>query len=115
MGTTNNVAGSDKGLFVAGQQADAAALGDIITTDASGKSVPAWDATFLQSLDGVILVTAHDSVTLNARIADINTIFGQTITVVETFQANVRPGKEKGHEQYVIELIVSSRYRYSPH
>src|ERR1700761_898682 len=107
MGTTNNVAGSDKGLFVAGQQADAAALGDIITTDASGKSVPAWDATFLQSLDGVILVTANDSVNLNARIADVTTIFKQTITIVETFKGKVRPGKEKGHEQYVITLIIS--------
>ena len=106
MGITNNVAGNDNNLFVNGQKADAAALGDVTTTGPDGKSVPVWDATFLQPLDGVILVTAHDSVTLDARIADVKSIFGQTIHVVEIFEGNVRPGQEKGHEQYVIAVIL---------
>ena len=85
--------------FTAGQQADAEKLGDRPQKTPDGKFVPAWDDTFLKTLDGVFLLTGDCQPTIDIRTAILNSLFLDCIKVIETLKANVRHGAEKGHEQ----------------
>jgi len=84
-------------LFVAGQKADAEALGDAIQGD--GK--PAWDAAFLSTIDGVIMVTGDSHYSVDKHLAEVAAILGPSIEQVIRIRGDVRPGENKGHEQYV--------------
>jgi hypothetical protein len=91
----------DNGLFAGGQLKDAEALGDSGVTDATGFT-PSWDATFLQAIDGVIIVAGDSHLSVEAELAQVKLILGISIRDVVTLRGDTRPGKESGHEQYVI-------------
>jgi hypothetical protein len=83
--------------FKLGQQKDAGTLGDKLET---------WDPAFKNEIDGVILVAASHQHVLNRGWDKVKHIFhcGQkdaSIEVVKELDGKLRPGAEKGHEQYV--------------
>ena len=106
--------------FDGGQFADASDLGDQGTTDSSGKFTPNWIPAFKSPIHGVILISGDSQVTVDLTWATIQTIFAvgsplATIHEVLTLVGNVRPGAEKGHEQWVqtfqLSIYISHRYR----
>ena len=77
-------------------------LGDPLTSDGS----PDWVPAFKYGVDGVILVTGESHETVAEKLAQIEKIFhtgAHHATIHEAIRivGKVRPGKEKGHEQYV--------------
>ena len=84
---------------------DAENLGDQGTTSSSKKFVPDWVPAFKQKIDGMILVSGSHRSTVAKSLAEIEKIFNvgkHDATIHELIQivGDVRPGKEKGHEQY---------------
>ena len=82
---------------------DAKDLGDPGTAD---HDIPDWVPAFKNGVDGMVLVSGdcHDTVT--EKLAEIERIFlvgAHSATIHEAIRivGDVRPGKEKGHEQYV--------------
>ena len=98
--------------FDAGMLAGAAALGDKGTTSASGEFIPNWVPAFKHDIHGVILITGDRHETVDRKLAQIEKIFyvgAHNALIHEVYRAvgDVRPGKEKGHEQFVPTLFVS--------
>ena len=85
---------------------DAPNLGDPGTaTD----DTPDWVHAFKHGVDGMILVTGESRQTVAEKLAEVERIFlvgAHCATIHEAIRlvGDVRPGKEKGHEQYVIQL-----------
>jgi len=82
--------------FKAGQFADAANLAD---------NVDNWDHEFKTGVHGVIFVTGSSHTLIDAKLAQIKTIFGvgtpgATITEAKTLAGHTRPGAESGHEHF---------------
>ena len=97
--------------FDAGMLAGAAALGDKGTTSASGEFIPNWVPAFRHDIHGVILITGDSHVTVDRKLAQIEKIFhvgAHNALIHEVYRTvgDVRPGKEKGHEQFVPTLSV---------
>ena len=89
-------AGGTTDPFIIGQEQDSTNLGDPRGSD--GKT-PNWDPHFLQTLHGVILISGDSHGTTDKKKAEIDLIFGSSITEVITIRGDVRPGAEDGHEQ----------------
>jgi len=88
--------------------ADAANLGDVGTKSPSGTFTPDWDPAFKSNtIDGLIFISGDCHATVKAELKKIEDIFfvgtsHALIKEVFTISGDVRPGKEKGHEQYVL-------------
>lgn len=80
---------------------DACGLGDRGTGGCSNFK-PDWDAAFLQEIHGVTLVAGDSHDTVNSKLADVKQILGATVKEITTLSGDVRPGDQKGHEQYVL-------------
>ena len=80
-------------------QAGASSLGDNGVTQSDGSFNPDWDATFLQEIHGVALVTGDSHDTVNDKLAIVRNIISDSITEISTISGDVRPGDEAGHEQ----------------
>ncbi len=83
--------------------ADARKLGDPGTASAD---TPDWVPAFKQGVDGMILVSGECHETVADKLAEIERIFlvgAHSSTIHEALRivGDVRPGKEKGHEQFV--------------
>lgn len=83
--------------------ADAPTLGDPGTATADN---PDWVPAFKQGVDGMILVSGECHGTVADKLAEIERIFfvgAPSATIHETLRivGDVRPGTEKGHEQFV--------------
>lgn len=106
----NDKIGDD--AFDAGMLAGAAALGDPGTTSSSGAFSPNWIPAFKHDIHGVILIAGDSHKTVDEKLAQIESIFRvgahhALIHEVYRMVGDVRPGKEKGHEQFVPNLSVS--------
>lgn len=82
---------------------DAKNLGDPGTAD---DDTPDWVPAFRHGVDGMILITGESHQTVTEKLAEIERIFlvkSHSATIHEAIRivGNVRPGKEKGHEQFV--------------
>ena len=75
-------------------------MNDRTFTASDGKIIPNWDSTFLQPLDGVILITGDSDASIEKRRSEIESVFAKSIKPVDRMKGKVRPGDEKGHEQY---------------
>ena len=103
LGITEDI-GDDK--FKAGQLASAENLNDRGTKSSNGKFDPTWEPAFKTVLHGVILITGNSQQTVQEVLSQIKKIFlvGQanaTIRESLSLTGDVRPGAEKGHEQFV--------------
>ena len=90
--------------FTNGMLADALNLGDPQTT-ATPES-PDWVPAFKNGVDGMILVSGESHGTVAEKLAEIEKIFfvgAPSATMHEALRivGDVRPGREKGHEQFV--------------
>ena len=99
-----DVIGDDS--FEKGMLAQAEALGDKGTKPASGTFDPDWLPAFKKEIHGLILVTGDCHQTVNTTMSEIKKIFSvgtpnAVIHEVLHLVGDVRPGKEKGHEQFV--------------
>ena len=86
--------------------ADSGFLGDPGTKSASGAFIPKWDPAFKQDIHAVIMVTGESHASVDNKLSEIGKIFSlgaqnASITEIIRVVGDVRPGKEKGHEQYV--------------
>ena len=82
---------------------DAQDLGDPGTAN---DGFPDWVPAFKHGVDGVILVSGESRLTVAEKLAEVERIFlvgTHFATIHEAIRlvGDVRPGKEKGHEQYV--------------
>lgn len=98
--------------FDAGMLAGAEALGDKGTKSPSGEFSPDWVPAFKHDIHGVILITGDSHKTVDEKLAQIENIFhvgAHNALIHEVYRTvgDVRPGKEKGHEQFVPTLSVS--------
>ena len=99
-------------VFEKGMLADAPFLGDPGIKSASGvvdPNNPDWIPAFKQDIHGMILVTGDCDKTVHEKLAEIERIFhvgawDATIHEVLRIVGNVRPGAEKGHEQFAMHL-----------
>ena len=98
--------------FLGGMLADAPNLGD---PSSGTDGTPDWIPAFKHGVDGMFLVTGESQQTVSEKISLVESIFSvgaHSATIHETLRivGNVRPGKEKGHEQSVsvVHLINSS-------
>lgn len=85
---------------------DAKNLGDPGTAN---DNTPDWVPAFKHGVDGLILITGESQQTVAEKLAEIERIFlvrAHSATIHEAIRivGNVRPGKEKGHEQFVSPL-----------
>ena len=85
--------------------ADAQNLGDK-NKNPSGTFAPDWDPAFLKDIHGLILVSGDSHITISKEIKHIEHLFcmhGEHASIhkVISIVGDVRPGKEKGHEQSV--------------
>lgn len=87
-------------LFANGMKRDAEGLNDV-GSGTGADFVPAWDAAFLEDIDGVGLITADSREALSDTVASVKEILADTVKEVTTLTGDVRPGDEAGHEQYV--------------
>ena len=93
--------------FVNGMLTDAKKnLGDPLTAN---DDTPDWNPAFKHGVDGMILVAGESRQTVAAQLAEVERIFlagapHATIHEVIRIVGDVRPGKEKGHEQFVSPL-----------
>ena len=90
-------------VFVNGMLKDAKNLGDPGTAN---DDTPDWAPAFKHGVDGMILVAGESHQTVAAQLAEVESIFlarapHATIHEVIRISGDVRPGKEKGHEQFV--------------
>ena len=91
--------------FLGGMLEDALKnLGDPLTT-ATPKS-PDWVPAFKHGVDGMILVSGESHATVAEKLAEIEKILfvgtpSATIHEALRIVGDVRPGNEKGHEQFV--------------
>ena len=84
----------------------AESLGDPGTKPSGGTFSPNWDPAFKQEIHGLILVTGDKRATVDQKLADIKKIFlveapNATIKQAKLVYGDVRPGNQKGHEQFV--------------
>jgi hypothetical protein len=89
--------------FLAGQKADAEALGDQ-GTSTGGTFEPDWLPPFKQEIHGLIIFSGDSHATVNSKLKEVLHIFGfgtskSSVTEVFRITGDVRPGKEAGHEQ----------------
>lgn len=111
MGITDDI--GDK-AFTDGQFSDAENLGDKGSKDPSGKFVPSnWLDAFRHPVHGVIILSGPSHGTVKAMLRDVKQIFRvgshhASVKVVLEVVGDVRPGKEKGHEQSVSYCILRS-------
>lgn len=102
MGITDDI--GDK-AFTDGQLCDAKNLGDKGPEDAHGKFVPSdWLNAFRHPVHGVIILSGPSHASVKAMLRDVEQIFRvgshhSSIKIVLEVVGDVRPGKEKGHEQ----------------
>ena len=94
--------------FNGGMLHDASDLGDKGTSSSNG-FIPDWIPAFKQDIHGLILVSGDCHASVAEKLAEIEEIFsvrGHDATIHEVIRivGDVRPGKEKGHEQYVLYL-----------
>ncbi len=92
--------------FHRGMHADARNLGDPGTASAD---TPDWIPAFKRGVDGMILVSGESHETVADKLAEIERVFlvgahSATIHKALRIVGDVRPGKEKGHEQFVFSL-----------
>ena len=90
--------------FLNGMLADAPKLGDPETT-ATPKS-PDWVPAFKHGVDGMVLISGECHATVAEKLAEVEKIFfvgtpQATIHEALRIVGDVRPGNEKGHEQFV--------------
>ena len=88
--------------------ADAANLGD---QGATATSPPDWIPAFKQDIHGMFLVSGNHHETVEEKLEEVGRIFslnGHNATIHEVIRivGDVRPGKEKGHEQSVSRLLL---------
>lgn len=86
---------------------DAPNLGDPGTATSDS---PDWVPAFKQGVDGMVLVSGESRSTVAEKLAEIERIFfvgAPFATIHEALRivGDVRPGKEKGHEQFVSFLL----------
>ena len=98
--------------FDAGMLAGAEALGDQGTKSSSGVFSPNWIPAFKHDIHGVVLIAGDSHKTVDEKLAQIENIFrvgAHHALIHEVYRTvgDVRPGKEKGHEQFVTILSVS--------
>ena len=103
MGITDDIGDS---LFKAGQLASAKNLNDRGTEKGDGKFDPSWEPAFKKVLHGVILITGDSHQTVQEVLSQIKKLFliGQANSIIHeilSLTGDVRPGAEKGHEQFV--------------
>ena len=99
-------------VFNKGMLADAPCLGDQGTKSASGvvdPNNPDWIPAFKQDIHGMILVTGDCHETVTEKLAGIEKTFlvgapNATMHEVIRIVGDVRPGAEKGHEQFALRL-----------
>jgi hypothetical protein len=94
------------GPFNSGMLATAQTLGDRGVTTSENKFSPSWDPAFKQEIHGVILITGDRRETVQAILKAIKKLFlvgefNAIIYQILSLTGDVRPGSEKGHEQYV--------------
>ena len=94
-------------VFTDGQLKDAGNLGDKGATPSTPPSD--WIPAFKGDIHGLIKISADSHETTAKTVSDIKKIFhvgSNDATIHEVIQiiGDVRPGKEKGHEQYVSQL-----------
>lgn len=92
--------------FKAGQLASAENLNDRGTKTSNGQFDPAWEPAFKKVLHGVILITGDSQQTTQEVLSQIKKQFliGQANAIIQqalSLIGDVRPGAEKGHEQFV--------------
>ena len=92
--------------FSKGMHADAQNLGDPGTASANTTD---WVPAFKYGVDGMIIVSGECHETVDDKLAEIERIFlvgSHYATIHEALRivGDVRPGKEKGHEQFVFSL-----------
>ena len=114
MGITESLGDTD---FEQGQLADAEKLGDTGKSEANGFD-PDWLPAFKNAIDGIILVgtslflfllvvsfqgkvAGECQASVAEGISKVEHVLGTSISKVLKVEANVRPGKEKGHEHFV--------------
>lgn len=96
-------------IFTDGMLKDAANLGD---RGAAPTVAPSdWIPAFKGDIHGMIKIAADSHETVNKTLADIKKIFrvgshNATIHEVIKIVGDVRPGKEKGHEQFVLRVLL---------
>lgn len=103
MGITEEIG---DGPFQEGMLAGAENLGDPGTKSSTGVFTPDWIPAFKQTIHGVILVSGDSHETVAKQLEEIEDIFffhthEALIHEVIRISGDVRPGKEKGHEQCV--------------
>lgn len=80
-------------------------LNDPIKDDGTG-TTPKWDDEWLNNeIDGVVLVAGNTPELVEERLARIVGLFGDSVKVAFKESGKVRPGEQRGHEQYVILLL----------
>ena len=89
--------------FLKGMLADAPNLGDHVR---GTEKTPDWVPAFKHGVDGMILVSGESHQTVAEKLFEVERIFSvgsPCATVHEAIRivGNVRPGAEKGHEQFV--------------
>ncbi|KAK7442720.1 dye-decolorizing heme-containing peroxidase [Stygiomarasmius scandens] len=89
LGVTDDLGES---LFDAGQFADAAALGDLTSN---------WDPEFKgTSIHGLILLASDTVQNVDDELANVQSIFGDSITEIKRISGAARPGDQVGHEHF---------------
>lgn len=92
-------------VFEAGMLADAKNLGDKGYTSSDGTFHPHWDPAFKGgNIDGLVIISGDCHATAREELKRIEKLFfvgtkDALIHNVITIVGDVRPGKEKGHEQ----------------
>ncbi|CAE6531784.1 unnamed protein product [Rhizoctonia solani] len=85
--------GQGEDAFETGQLKDAKSLGDSGTTKIDGSFEPLWETAFKYRIDGVFIVAGESWNSVNLAIANISSIFGNSIRVAYRLQG-------KGHEHF---------------
>ena len=103
-------------VFDAGMLAGAKELGDPGTQLPTGAFNPDWVPAFKHDIHGLILITGDCHKTVDEKLAQIEEIFyvgAHHALIHEVYRTvgNVRPGKEKGHEQFVSNCALIGIYR----
>lgn len=80
-------------------------LGDPGTTNGSSFT-PNWLPEFKEDIHGVVLVSGESHATVGEELKKVENIFklghpDASIKEIIKISGHVRPGKEKGHEQFV--------------
>lgn len=69
--------------------------------------VEKWLPEFKQEIHCLIFITGESLATVHERYAELKWILNPTINEIKLTVGNARPGKEFGHEQFVILHIFS--------